>query len=192
RVRMRPRTRFLSAKRRRASVRGSPAARGRRDHACRVLRDTQAHRAQRLRCLYCVCPGAPSAPGTDCLTTMAYDVVVIGAGFAGLSAAVRLTARGARVLVLEARARLGGRATAFPDRETGEIVDNGQHVLLGCYTETFAFLRDVGALDNVRLDPQLAVTMIDRALRRTRLTCPALPAPFHLVAGGLEREALSW
>ena len=60
------------------------------------------------------------------------------------------------MLVLEARARLGGRATAFPDRETGELVDNGQHVLLGCYTETFAFLRDIGALDNVRLQPQLA------------------------------------
>ncbi len=40
--------------------------------------------------------------------------------------------RGARVLVLEAKARLGGRATAFADRDTGEVVDNGQHVLLGC------------------------------------------------------------
>ena len=121
-----------------------------------------------------------------------FDVIVIGAGFAGLSAASRLTRRGARVLVLEARGRLGGRATAFPDRETGELVDNGQHILLGCYTETFAFLRDVGALDNVRLDPQLAVTMIDRAGMRTRLACPALPAPFHLVAGVLEWDALSW
>ena len=45
-----------------------------------------------------------------------HDVVVVGAGFAGLSAAVRLTQAGARVLVLEARARLGGRATAFADR----------------------------------------------------------------------------
>ena len=70
------------------------------------------------------------------------DVVVVGAGFAGLSAAVRLTMRGVRVLVLEARARLGGRATAFADAVTGEIVDNGQHVLLGCYTETLAFLDD--------------------------------------------------
>ena len=121
-----------------------------------------------------------------------YDVIVIGAGFAGLSAAVRLTRRGARVLVVEARARLGGRATAFPDRETGELVDNGQHVLLGCYTETFAFLRDIGAEDHVRLQPQLAVTMIDRAGRRSRLECPALPAPFHLVAAVLEWDALSW
>ncbi|MCU1381763.1 MAG: pds [Acidobacteria bacterium] len=120
------------------------------------------------------------------------DVVVIGAGFAGLSAAVRLTRQGARVLVLEARARLGGRATAFPDRETGELVDNGQHILMGCYTETFAFLRDIGAQDNVRIDPQLAVTMIDRAGRRTCLSCPALPAPLHLAAGVLEWDALSW
>ena len=87
-----------------------------------------------------------------------FDVAVIGAGLAGLSAAVRLTRHGARVLVLEARARLGGRATAFPDRETGELVDNGQHVLLGCYVETFAFLRDIGADANVRLQPQLAGT----------------------------------
>src|SRR5260221_11652308 len=121
-----------------------------------------------------------------------YDAIVIGAGFAGLSAAVRLSRDGARVLVLEARVRLGGRATAFPDRETGELVDNGQHILLGCYTETFAFLREIGAEDNVRLDPQLAVTMIDRAGRRTRLSCASLPAPLHLVAGVLEWEALSW
>ena len=120
------------------------------------------------------------------------DVVVIGAGFAGLSAAVRLTRTGARVLVLEARARLGGRATAFADRETGELVDNGQHILMGCYTETFDFLREIGAQDNVRVDPQLALTMIDRLGRRTRLSCAALPAPLHLVAGVLEWDALSW
>jgi len=126
------------------------------------------------------------------LTSPPFDVVVIGAGFAGLSAAARLAKDGARVLVLEARARLGGRATAFPDRETGELVDNGQHVLVGCYVETFAFLRDIGAAGNVQLQPRLAVTMIDRAGRRSRLTMAALPRPFDLLGGIFDWEALSW
>src|SRR6266446_1303349 len=99
---------------------------------------------------------------------------------------------GARVLVVEARVRLGGRATAFPDRETGELVDNGQHVLLGCYTDTFAFLEDIRAAGNVRVQPQLSVTMIDRGGRRSRLVCPGLPPPWHLLAGVLEWDALGW
>jgi len=121
-----------------------------------------------------------------------YDAIVIGAGFAGLSAAVRLARRGAKVLVLEARSRLGGRATAFHDRETGELVDNGQHVLLGCYTETFAFLQDIDALDHVAIEPSLAVTMIDSLGRRSRLSCPPLPPPLHLLAGVIEWSAMGW
>src|SRR3954464_13960098 len=120
-----------------------------------------------------------------------FDVVVVGAGFAGLSAAARLTRGGARVLVVEARSRLGGRATAFPDRETGELVDNGQHVLLGCYADTFAFLRTVGAAGNVHLQSELAVTMIDRAGRTSRLSCPSLPPPLHLLAALFDWDALA-
>jgi squalene-associated FAD-dependent desaturase len=120
------------------------------------------------------------------------DVIIVGAGVAGLSAAVRLARDGARVLVLEARSRLGGRATAFADRETGELVDNGQHVLMGCYTETFAFLREIGADHHVSLQPNLAVTMIDRAGRRSRLACPPLPPPLHLLAGVMDWDALGW
>ena len=121
-----------------------------------------------------------------------YDAIVVGAGFAGLSAAVRLTREGARVLVLEARGRLGGRATAFPDRETGEIVDNGQHVLLGCYHDTWSFLHDIGAESHVRIQPQLAVTMIDREGHKTRLDCSGMPAPLHLIAGLFDWPALTW
>ncbi len=122
----------------------------------------------------------------------AYDAIVIGGGCAGLSAGVRLSRSGARVLLLEARARLGGRATAFEDRHTGELVDNGQHVLLGCYRETFAFLRDIGAESLVRRQPQLAVTMIDRSGVRSKLECPSLPAPLHLLAGVFDWTALTW
>lgn len=119
-------------------------------------------------------------------------MVVVGAGFAGLSAAARLSGAGARVLVLEARARLGGRATAFTDRETGELVDNGQHVLIGCYHSTFAFLREVGASDHVRVQPELSVTTIDRDGSVSRLRCPALPSPLHLAAGVFGWSALGW
>src|SRR5919112_773134 len=82
--------------------------------------------------------------------------VVIGAGFAGLSAAAVLAEHGIRVIVLDARPRLGGRATAFQDRQTGELVDNGQHVMFGCYRETPAFLARIGAEDNIRRQPSLA------------------------------------
>src|SRR5829696_3037337 len=81
--------------------------------------------------------------------------VVIGAGFAGLSAAAMLAERGIAVTVLDARPRLGGRATAFRDRHSGELVDNGQHVMFGCYRETLAFLRLIGADDRVRAQPLL-------------------------------------
>jgi hydroxysqualene dehydroxylase len=119
-----------------------------------------------------------------------FDVVIIGAGFAGLSAAAALAERDARVLVLEARPRLGGRATAFPDRVTGELVDNGQHVLFGCYADTFAFLRRVGAEDHVRLQPSLEVPFVTPGGVLTRLRCPDLPSPLHLLAGVLEWDAL--
>jgi zeta-carotene desaturase len=120
------------------------------------------------------------------------DVIVIGAGFAGLSAAVRLAAAGRRVLVLEARGRLGGRATAFDDRETGHRVDNGQHVLAGAYHETFAFLDAIGARDRVALQDRLDVAFIDREGRHSRLTCPDLPAPWHLAAGAMRWSGVGW
>lgn len=120
------------------------------------------------------------------------DAIVIGGGFAGLTAATALAERGARVLVLEARPALGGRATAFTDSATGERVDNGQHVLFGCYRETFRFLRRIGAQDHVRVQPRLTVDVIDRGGRPSRLVCPPLPSPLHLLAGVMMWNALPW
>jgi squalene-associated FAD-dependent desaturase len=121
-----------------------------------------------------------------------FDVAVIGGGVAGLAAASALAEAGRRVVVLEARGALGGRATAFRDRATGELVDNGQHVLFGCYHETFRFLRRIGAENRVAVQPSLEVPYLDRSGRRSVLRCPPWPAPLHLLAGVLRWDALPW
>ena len=78
------------------------------------------------------------------MSDRSFDAIIIGGGCAGFAAATALVEAGARVLVLEARPGLGGRATAFTDPATGERVDNGQHILMGCYVETLAFLDRIG------------------------------------------------
>jgi squalene-associated FAD-dependent desaturase len=120
----------------------------------------------------------------------AADVVVIGAGFAGLSAAVRLAEAGLSVVVAEEAPRLGGRATAFTDRESGERVDNGQHVLFGCYRETYTFLRRLGTDGLAPLQPRLSIAFADTTGRSARLSCPPWPPPWHLMGGVLSWSAL--
>ena len=121
-----------------------------------------------------------------------YDAVIIGGGCAGFSAATALADRGARVLVVEARPGLGGRATAFRDPGTGERVDNGQHILMGCYTDTLCFLNRIGAADRVRWQSGLKVSMIDRRGHESVLALPSLPSPLHFLAGVLAWDALTW
>jgi squalene-associated FAD-dependent desaturase len=111
-------------------------------------------------------------------------VVVIGAGFAGLSCAAALAGRGARVTVLEARRAGGGRAGSFVDEHTGDMVDNGQHLFMACYRETRRFLVVLGTEKLVRFQENLTVTYLDGA-KRTLLKCPPLPAPWHLLSGML-------
>ena len=119
------------------------------------------------------------------------DVVVIGAGCAGLSAAVRLAEAGKSVVVAEEAPRLGGRATAFTDKDTGERVDNGQHALFGCYRATYDLLATIGTAHLAPLQPRLSVTMVDAGGHAVELRCPGLPPPWHLLAGLLRWPALT-
>ena len=121
-----------------------------------------------------------------------YDVAIVGGGFAGLSAATMLAEQGRRVGVFEARSRLGGRAATFTDPMTGERVDNGQHLLIGGYVETFRFLHRIGTADAVYLQSRLAVGIVDEHGVRSELRSRTLPAPLHLLGGILSWPALDW
>jgi squalene-associated FAD-dependent desaturase len=76
---------------------------------------------------------------------MAGIVHVIGAGLAGLSAALRLTAGGARVVIHEATAFAGGRCRSYRDAALGMTIDNGNHLLLSGNHAALAFLHEIGA-----------------------------------------------
>jgi hydroxysqualene dehydroxylase len=119
------------------------------------------------------------------------DVVVIGGGFAGLSAAVALAGRGFRVAVLERKPALGGRAYSFADSDTGDFVDNGQHVLMGCYTETLKFLDRIGASGLLVFRPDLAIEMRERDGRAGVLKTARLPGPLHMTGALLRYRLLT-
>ncbi|HKV54438.1 MAG TPA: FAD-dependent oxidoreductase, partial [Candidatus Binataceae bacterium] len=99
----------------------------------------------------------------------ARDVVIVGGGFAGLSAGVALAERGFRVALLESKPALGGRAYSFPDPESEDFVDNGQHVLMGCYRETLDFLGKLGTRDRLIVHRNLEIEMLDGPGRRAHL-----------------------
>jgi squalene-associated FAD-dependent desaturase len=114
-------------------------------------------------------------------------IAIIGAGYAGLAAAVELTSAGRQVEVFEASRVLGGRARVA--QIDGLTVDNGQHILVGAYTETLRLMRAIGA------DPK-------QLLKRTPLrfefpgeflmSAPRLPAPLHTAFALLLARGLDW
>ena len=109
-------------------------------------------------------------------------VVVVGAGFAGMAAAIDLQERRHEVLLLERRGVLGGRATSFPDAATGEDVDNGTHLMIAGYETTLDLVRRAGATDLLLVQDHLKIDYRDDR-GWTSLDCPPLPAPWHLLAG---------
>jgi squalene-associated FAD-dependent desaturase len=104
-------------------------------------------------------------------------VAIAGGGLAGMSAAVFLVERGHRVTLVERRPSLGGRTHALPSPQAGDIVDNGQHVLLAGYRQVRRFLRAIGTEHLVRFDSTLALPFRDPRAGLTWLRAPRLPGP---------------
>ncbi len=119
------------------------------------------------------------------------DVLIMGGGFAGLAAATQLAAAGRCVTVLEKRPVLGGRAYSYTDQTTGDVIDNGQHAMMGCYTEMFRFLERIGATHKLAIQPGLRVDLLDPTRGAGVISCPPLPNPLHMGAGVLGYRLLS-
>jgi squalene-associated FAD-dependent desaturase len=120
-------------------------------------------------------------------------IIIVGGGVAGLSAAVHLSAAGHAVHLIDRRQHLGGRTYSWRDEVTGDIVDNGQHLLMGCYAETMRYLDLIGSRHLAKLQPSLHIDFADVATgQRASLHAGWLPAPLHVFAGLLGLNTLSF
>ena len=89
-------------------------------------------------------------------------VAVVGGGLAGLAAGCALASAGMKVTLFERRPYLGGRASSYQHPGTGEVIDNCQHVLLGCCTNLIDFYQ--------RLLEKIAQKQYDVFAGRVRLS----------------------
>ena len=109
---------------------------------------------------------------------------------AGLAAGCALAEAGFRVSLFERRPYLGGRASSYQHPGTGEIVDNCQHVLLGCCTNLLDFYRRAGVQDKIRWYEKL--TFLEPGGRASVIAPSALPAPLHTAPSFLRADCLNF
>jgi squalene-associated FAD-dependent desaturase len=112
---------------------------------------------------------------------------VVGGGFAGLAAAVRLASEGQEVTLLERAATPGGRARSFVDEISGDTVDVGVHIILGGYRATRGLLARIGASGRIDFGADLATGRVDGRVRRFGRPAPArLPSARLHALGPIE------
>ena len=104
-------------------------------------------------------------------------IAVVGGGLAGLAAGCALADSGFPVTLFERRPYLGGRASSYQHPGTGEVVDNCQHVLLGCCTNLIEFYRRLGVENQIRWYDEITFLLPDGSA--STLKPSWLPAPMH-------------
>jgi hydroxysqualene dehydroxylase len=117
-------------------------------------------------------------------------VLVIGGGLAGLSAAVHLAKNKTSVLLLEAARQLGGRVSSFLDKQSGLMIDNGQHIMMGCYYETLDFIDIINARQNFFFQKNLEITFYNEGHKSLLQTNRGV-YPFNFLKGLLSFNLLS-
>ena len=118
-------------------------------------------------------------------------VAIVGAGWAGCAAAVEATRLGHHVTIFEASRTAGGRARRVMASVAGQplALDNGQHILIGAYTETLRLMHDLG-VDESAAFLRLPLTM--QFPDGSGLKLPNWPSPLDAFAGILTAQGWSW
>ncbi len=121
-------------------------------------------------------------------------VHVIGAGLAGLAAALRLAERGDKLVLYEAAGHAGGRCRSFFDDELGRSIDNGNHLILGANRATFRYLDAIGSRASLTAAPSPVLPFLDlKSGARWTIRPNAGPLPWWIARPGRRApESNAW
>ncbi len=116
-------------------------------------------------------------------------VLIIGGGLSGLSSALFLSKVGYKVEVVESSPKLGGRVYSF--NHNGQMVDNGQHVLMECYTNTLEYIDLIGAREFFTFQDSLTINYVNDNKELTTFRIPNYFYPLNNLVGLMNFKVLN-
>ena len=111
-------------------------------------------------------------------------ILIIGGGLSGLSSAIFLKNSGFQVELIEASPKLGGRTYSF--NNNGFDVDNGQHILMGCYSNTLDYINLIGSSELFDFNKALYLNSLDAHGHSFKLKVPKYFYPLNHIVGFLK------
>jgi squalene-associated FAD-dependent desaturase len=117
--------------------------------------------------------------------------IVIGGGIAGISCAMEFAKKNCEVILLESRNSLGGRFYSFQDKETGEEIDNGQHVLVGAYRNLLKVFKELDTDKYLSYQKALKVLFLDKDGKKSILDTSRFPGKLGLIYGFIRLSGFS-
>ncbi len=119
-------------------------------------------------------------------------ILIIGGGLAGLSAAIYLIKEGYQIEIIEASPKLGGRTYSFKSNDKQTIIDNGQHILMGCYSHSLDYIEKINSRNKFYFQKSLKINYIGEKGETFRLSVPRHPYSFNLLYGFINFNVLTF
>ncbi len=117
--------------------------------------------------------------------------LIVGSGIAGLTAASILSSKKIPVTLIESSPKFGGRTFSFKESQSGDIIDNGQHILMGCYDETLSFIKLIGAENNLLYQKNLRINFLSKRKEGYSIKASSLFYPLNLLSAVCNYDALN-
>jgi squalene-associated FAD-dependent desaturase len=116
--------------------------------------------------------------------------LIIGSGIAGLTAASILSSKKIKVTILESSPKFGGRTYSFLDSNSNSVIDNGQHILMGCYKDTLDLIKLIGAEKNFNFQKNLEVYFLTSERKEYKINASSIIYPLNLLGAILNYNIL--